>query len=182
MNYFTLDFRLKEFGLADPKISFCFNMPKLILSVFRNYNWNDLPPEIEIPLLPFLSCASIVLGSSLLNWLTLQWYKMLPNKFLFADLWKAADGANGITQKKNSTYSVQGPGRRYFWIGVRKVLLFQSQPCCLKNSVLHKLRSEAILDVRFPYSPSSSKILKQLPIKIFLRENVYYFISFLLLL
>lgn len=174
MNYFTLDLRLKEFGLGDPKISFYVNMPKLILSVFRNYNWNNLPPEIEIPLLPFLSCASLVLGSSLLNCFTLQGYKMLPNKFLFADLWKAADGANGIAQKKNSTYSVQGPGRRYFWIGVRKVLL-QSQPCCLKNSVLHQLRSEAILDVRLPYSPSSSKILKQLTIKIFLRKYVLFY-------
>lgn len=35
---FTLGCGLREFGLDDPKISFSFNMSKLILRTFRNYN------------------------------------------------------------------------------------------------------------------------------------------------
>lgn len=36
--FFTLGCSLREFGLDDPKISFSFNMSKLILRTFRNYN------------------------------------------------------------------------------------------------------------------------------------------------
>lgn len=126
-------------------------MPKLILRVFRNCNWNNLHLEVDTPLLLALCIIATLVHTSVIE--------DTPIKLTLPDLVKAAvEPIMAYPKTQIHMFKAQEEGT--FKLGKGR-FCYKANLVASRSLSRPSICSEVIVGVRFPPSPGSYRMLTQ---------------------